>query len=352
MESASAPARSDSGLDVQDIAVDEVLALKLRYLRYPAVTQVETDLALLYKFGALGGRTGTSANTYMLVGDPGSGKTALLRRFCLRHPMRQEPERDVHPALYVEVPPKTSRKALAERILAALGASVPSNATEIKLTARALDHLREQGVRVLILDEAQHLVIPEKRRLNYEAADWVKGVANAGACAVVLAGVPDAWEAYLYNGQLRRRTFGNRRLSAFRRTHEREWRTFCALLGEFDKLLPFSELSGLGDELTALRFHRQVSGLVGRLADFLVVATIIGLERGKLRLTNEVLADAAQQLADISDPDWVNPFDMEETALMDAAIEAEEGRAVLAGVARPTGVRRGKRSLTQRDVLG
>lgn len=352
MEGACNPASPDSRLDAQDPAVDTVLALKRRYLSYPAVKQVETDLALLYRFGPLGGKTGTSTNTYMLVGESGSGKTALLRRFCLEHPMRQEPERDVHPVLYVEVPPKTSRKALAERILAALGASVPSNATEIRLTARAIDHLKEQGVRVLILDEAQHLVIPEKRRLNYEAADWVKGVANAGACAVVLAGVPDAWEAYLYNGQLRRRTFGNRRLSAFRRTDEHEWKTFRALLSAFDKLLPFPEPSGLGDELTALRLHRQVSGLVGRLADFLVIATIIGLERGEPRLADGVLANVAQQLADISDADWANPFDMEEEALMDAAIEAEEGRAVLAGFARPTGVRRGKRRLTQRDVLG
>ena len=336
----------------QDPVVDTVLGFKRRYLRYPAVNQVEADLARLFKYGSLGRQTGTSASTYMLVGDPGSGKTALLRRFCQAHPMRQEPERDVHPVLYVEVPPRTTRKALAERILAALGAPVPSNATEIRLTARAVDNLRKQDVRVLVLDEAQHLVIPEKRRLNYEAADWVKGIANSGACAVALAGVPDAWEAYLYNGQLRRRSFGNRRLSAFRVTDGREWRTFRGLLKAFDKVLPFGEPSNLGAELTALRLHRQVFGLIGRLSDFLVVATILGLEEGAPCLTDEVLGEAAQQLADIADPNWTNPFDMDEEALRDAAVRAEEERAILAGVARPTGLRRGKRALTQRDVLG
>ena len=51
-----------------------------------------------------GGARGTSASTYMLIGESGSGKTALLKRFCAKHPMRFEEEQDVHPVLFVEVP--------------------------------------------------------------------------------------------------------------------------------------------------------------------------------------------------------------------------------------------------------
>ena len=115
-------------------------------------------------------------------------------------------------------------------------------------------------MRVLILDEAQHLVIPEKRQLNFEAADWVKGLANKGVCAVMLAGVPDAWEAYMYNGQLRRRSFGNRRLTPFAVSDQVGWRTFRGLVRAFARLLPFADVTCLADQVTALQLHRQCGG--------------------------------------------------------------------------------------------
>jgi hypothetical protein len=331
---------------------DPVLALKKRYILHPTAQQVETDLSRLFNYGSLGGQIGTSASTYMLIGDPGSGKTSLLRRFAQTHPMYQEPERDVYPVLFVEVPASRSRGALARAILRALGVQVPHRADVSSLTARAVEHLMKQGVRVLLLDEAQHLVIPEKRQLNYEAADWVKGLANKGVCAIVLAGVPDAWEAYLYNGQLRRRSFGNRRLSTFRLTVPREWRSFCLLLKTFDEVLPFPKPSGLDEELTALRLHRQVSALLGNLSDFLVIATIIGLEKESPCLTTKVLEEAAEQKADLGDMNWINPFTMGEEELRELTMRAEEEQAALAGLIHPTALRRGRRRPTQRDVLG
>ena len=269
-----------------------------------------------------------------------------------RNPNRVQAERDEHPVLYVEVPPKTTRKALAERILSALGATVPANTTEVRSTERAIAHLDRQGVKVLILDEAQHLVIPEKRQLNYEAADWVKCVANAGVCAVVLAGVSDAWEAYLYNGQLRRRSFANRRLGRFRVSEATDWKIFRGLLHRYSELLPFPGTSDLKDELTALRVHRQCEGLMGRLSDFIMTETIVGLENNRDRLDQTILHATAKQLRDLGDPHWVNPFDMDHSALLEAASAAEADTIPHAGLAQLTGLRRGRRTPRLRDALG
>ena len=338
---------------VQDEGIiDVVEALKRNFVAYPQTTTVENDLERLLKYGTVGRCQGTSASTYMLIGESGSGKTALLKRFCAKHPMRFEEEQDVHPVLFVEVPSKTTRKALAECILASLGVSAPSSLTEIKLTARAVHHLKEQGVRVLILDEAQHLVIPEKRQLNFEAADWVKGLANKGVCAVMLAGVPDAWEAYMYNGQLRRRSFGNRRLTPFAVSDQVGWRTFRGLVRAFARLLPFAHVTCLADQVTALQLHRQCGGFVGRLADFLVLVTINGLETGKSGIDSDLLEEAAEQVADLGDAAWCNPFEMSEAELLEAVAKDAEANKVGAGLVRLTGLRRGKRGLKQADVLG
>lgn len=330
--------------------LEKATAFKEAYIRYAAVAQVEADLDRLFAYGQIGAKIGTSANTYMLIGESGSGKTAALRRFERKHPMVREFERDVHPVLYVEVPSRTTRKALAEQILTALGAVVPAHSTEVKLTARAVYHLGKQKVKVLVLDEAQHVVIYEKKRLNYEAADWIKGIVNSGVCAVVLAGVPAVWEAYLYNGQLRRRSFGNRRLQAFRVSRPDEWLHFRGLLKYYGGELPLPKGSALEDELVALRIHRQVGGLIGCLSDFLSLALVLALEEELPSLTNHVLWEAANQLPDLADPNWENPFDMDRDKLIALALDAEEQRVVL-GVDRPTGLRRGKRSLRQKDVL-
>ena len=331
-------------------SIQKVTAFKNAYLRSPLLAQVEKDLERLFDYGQVGAQSGTSANTYMLVGAPGSGKTGALRRFENRHPKVQEAERDVYPVLYVEVPPCTTRKALAERILQALRAFVPANSTESRLTEKVRKHLRDQGVKVLVLDEAQHLTNPDRRRLNYEAADWVKGIANDGTCSVVLAGVLEAWEVYRYNGQLRRRSFGNRTLTAFRVSERGGLHAFRGLLDKFEEILPFDERSNLKDDLTALRIHRQVGGLIGRLSDFLAAALVLALEEGLRCLTPDVLREVAIQQCPLDNPDWQNPFDMNRNELMAAAVE-EEGRPSVIGIDLPTNLRRGPRLMTQRDVL-
>lgn len=335
-----------------DQKLERVLAMQGAFLEYPLVRTIEKELEQLFTYGATGRQFGTSASVYMLLGESGSGKTALLNRFCARHPMVQTPTQDEHPVLYVIVPSKVSRKALAEEILRRLGAHIPARATEAQLTARAIHHLVEQKVKVLVLDEAQHLVIPEKARLNYDAADYIKGILNDAACSIVLAGVPEAWEAYLYNGQLRRRSFGNRRLGGFRRSEPRRWSSYKKMLEAFEAQLPFSEPSNLSEEPTALAIHYMTEGQVGRLTDFLVKCTIIAVEEDAPSLTPAVLGEAAERLADLGDDGWRNPFDMTMDQLEDVIEGREERSRPRAGVDVKTKLRRGKRGPTVRDVVG
>lgn len=76
-------------------------------------------------------------------------------------------------------------------ILAGLGAAASSRATEADLTRRLVHHLRRMGVRVLILDEAQHRVDRKTGKFAYETADWLKILSNSGI-SVVIAGLPEA----------------------------------------------------------------------------------------------------------------------------------------------------------------
>ena len=69
------PATCDAGS--MQRRVEQVTALKRAYWSYPAVMEIEEDLNRLLLYGAVGGRTGTSASTYMLLGESG-----VARRPC------------------------------------------------------------------------------------------------------------------------------------------------------------------------------------------------------------------------------------------------------------------------------
>ena len=293
---------------VDDDRVRCVEALKNVYFSHPMVTQVEADLARLLKYGTVGGATGASTFSYLLTGESGCGKTTILRRFLDEHPMRVEGGRDIYPVLYVEVPAEATKKGLAACILASLGVTIRGVATENKLLSLVLHHLREQGVRLLILDEAQNLVDQRSRAFNYKVTEWLKSVLNAGICSLVLVGMPEAELVYRFNEQLERRSFGNRRMRAFSFRDETEWKTFVALaealLSEMGLEVGFDR--DRIEVMMALRL--QSGGRLGRLADFLVTAAVITLEEGRDRVDEEVFLAAAEQLARRFDPKWRNPF--------------------------------------------
>ncbi|MCS5515169.1 TniB family NTP-binding protein [Pseudomonas qingdaonensis] len=81
--------------------------------------------------------------------------------------------------LFVEMPSSPTKKNLAAAILAELKdpfAEARGHSAEVKF-ARVVLLLKNLGVEMLVLDEAQHLV-DYRRNGAYEAADWIKSLMN------------------------------------------------------------------------------------------------------------------------------------------------------------------------------
>lgn len=324
----------------------KIRALKKVYIPHPRAQRVLKALDRLMRYGNLGLEVGSPARCVLLTGLSGSGKTALLLRWARQFRVETTGLKDRRPVLYVEVPPNCTPKALSEHMLRALG--IPEDfvarGTEVSLTERVKHHMREQGVRVVILDEFQHLIDSKSQRVIYRAADFVKGLLNAAICPFVLAGTPEAAAVYEENVQLKRRSVGRYSLKPFDWNVQADQDLFRRAFDEYEKHLPFAKPSGLARKSIALRLHYFSSGLFGRGVDLLVATAIRGLEEGAECIDLDLLRETAEDFRDEDDPDWFNPFDDSELQQLEAP-KLDERRS------RVTRLRKGKRKVRQADVL-
>ena len=326
--------------------VQKIRDLKKIFVPYPGTERVTHALNHLLHYGNVGMEVGSPARCLLLTGPSGSGKTALLHRWSAAFPRVEESLKTVCPVLYIEVPPNCSPKALAEHMLRGLGVpeAFVAKGTEVSLTQRVKHHMREQEVRMVILDEFQHFINSENHRIIYKAADFVKGLLNAAICPFVLAGTPEAAAVYEENVQLMRRSFGRHMLKSFDWNCPEDCDLFRRFLDEYEQKLPFKEPSNLARKAIALRIHYFSRGLLGRAVDLLVAATIHALEAGEPCISHDVLRETVENFRDDADPNWLNPFDEPELQPLGTLKPAE-------APTRVTRLRKGARKPKQSDLL-
>jgi len=131
---------------------------------------------------------------YVLAGPPNNGKTALVDQLRRIYPMRAAPaaERSHIPVLALDMPPRPAVHAILRRALASTGAPVmPCPLDRGILYLGGV--LQACGARLLVLDDAQHILagMPSQRRLFLSF--WTDVAARAGA-ALLLTGTARVFE--------------------------------------------------------------------------------------------------------------------------------------------------------------
>ena len=145
------------------------------------------------------------AEHILVLGESGVGKTRLLQQFALKHPRTEHVEFTEVPVLYVPIPAKCSVRKLAGCVLQALGSNYWDRGNEEARTFQVKTLLKTCRVRVVILDEANHLVDRGQEATHYYVGDWLKEVADAAGIPFVLAGTLRAATLLDTNEQLRSR---------------------------------------------------------------------------------------------------------------------------------------------------
>jgi len=142
----------------------------------------------------------------MVYGSSGIGKTMIATRMAARFPAEYNQELGVTrtPILLLQAPPAPDERRFYQHILSTIGAPVFGRHTVAELEIRALNHLREMDLKMIMIDEVHNLLagtFREQRRF----LNMLRFLTNDLKVSLVVFGVNEAVDAIRGDDQLARR---------------------------------------------------------------------------------------------------------------------------------------------------
>lgn len=266
----------------------------------------ELEMMLYFSEGSV------SPEGVYIYGDTGVGKSTLTLKFRDRYPkehiIEDEQEYTRIPVLHVRVPPKATNRMLASKILEKMGDPLHYKGTEALLTSRIHHYVKKLGIKMLILDELQHLIDAETEHVLKTASNWVKTFTEEVGIAVVLSGMPESLHVFLANPQLDRRYCNKIELLPFSYGTTEEIISFRTFLKKIDGQLPFSEVSNLADPELSGKIYYVTKGVPFYVMKLLEEATVIAAMNGSDSIRQIDLAKALTKIKQVGRPFVSNPF--------------------------------------------
>jgi len=259
---------------------------------HPQAKFVQDQLDGLYARGV----RKKQAQCMTLTGPTGAGKTWALQRFMDRSNAEalegQRADVEELPVVYVQAPNSASEKALAANILSELGDPAAERGTSDSLANRLRQRVDALGTRMIIIDEAQHLV---DRRLTKtekirQTAEWMKNLLFDSQCVYVYAGLATTDELVKTNEQLARRCRKSINLAGFPFTTKDERKFFIKVVDKFVEASGFD--LDVGDAKIYQAIHLATDGLLGSLAQLFQQAVEHAYEQNCDVINGDCLASA------------------------------------------------------------
>jgi Cdc6-like AAA superfamily ATPase len=274
---------------------------------------------------------GEEPECMVLLGETGAGKTRLLEYFRDKHPPIQHTDFKEVPVLYFRVPGSCSKSVLYSGLLKALGSPYAKAGNESDKLEQLLTLLRACKVRLVLLDECNHLADRGAQKTHYSMADGIKELLGRGGCPMVLAGTPSLADFVWLNEQISDR-FGER-VTLEPLSMEPARRAECrAVMSGFMKLLDGMQVIDLTEKRHAESMVLAAGGRLRGVRRLLIRAVEIAEKKNSLLITRAVLSQAFTEVLFQKAKPSRNPF---------------SGRfdgAPLTGLGEPYGTRGGRAS--------
>ena len=153
---------------------------------------------------------GFSSRIEWVVGPSRVGKSMLINALSRKYPETKVNGQRHVPVLAVKILSDVSPKLLPIFVLTALGVSLTRGQSTGAIFNRMLEQLRLAGTRVILFEEASHLVESGARVPVRGAGDWCKSLADSTNMTLLLFGVPRLERLLDSNEQLRLRASARR----------------------------------------------------------------------------------------------------------------------------------------------
>ena len=237
-----------------------------------------------------------------ISGPSGSGKTTLVSIHQKKYPDIETPTGLEKSVLYSRIPCPAYIGGLASKLLRDLGDPFYSKSAKITIhTQRLYSLLKACKVKIIFLDEVQHLVDRNSQKLLRDSSDWFKELIDETNIPIVFLGMPDSDKIFIENEQLSNRTRLVENTAPF--DYNDTFRKFLYLL---DLSLPLSELSGFADPEISKRIYISTKGLIKHVRDLTVESVAIAIQNQSVKVTMPMLAHAYNRI--LHNQLDINPF--------------------------------------------
>jgi len=252
----------------------------------------------------------------LITGSSGSGKSSIFDTYKdMNDKTVYEETRTKKVILSAEIPSPTTIMSFLEALLEELGDPFPTRGTKGNKHLRLIKLIKDCGVELIMLDEFQHFVHPEKKKVNYDVSDCFKSLVNQTKVPVVLFGLSESKHVINCNPQLKRRFSIVYDLSPFGIEEDSRVNEFAKLLYNIDQQLPFEELSGFANEEMLERFYYATDGLMDSIMKLVREASIYAINGEKTKIDLSDLARAYNLHSHLHEGKSKHPFEGESFSL-------------------------------------
>lgn len=261
---------------------DEERKRKIRqfvWIGYTRANEILYDLKVIQEYPIQ-----DKMENILLVGEPGSGKTAILKRFLKMNPSyidEESGERRI-PVLYVIVPHSPDENMFLRRILDSMYGPVSNNERFEARMARVNYLLKKTKVELLMIDEI-HSILTGSMHKQRSFLHLLKDITNSLLIPLVICGTKDAEYAVKTDHNL---------MTRFNTIELKKWTDnddYLRLLASFEKRLPLNKPSNLQNEKIANKILSLSGGILGEINRIIVQATRLAIDTGVEEITLDII---------------------------------------------------------------
>ncbi len=131
-----------------------------------------------------------NSKSLMLLGPSGAGKSTLVQSYRRMFPDVVREDRIERPILYVSLHARVTVNDILSALLTACDDPEPDKGTARSLTRRFNRLAKSLSVKLIIIDEIQHVLPEHTHRRVQEAADTIKSISTDTWIPFILVGLP------------------------------------------------------------------------------------------------------------------------------------------------------------------
>lgn len=269
---------------------ERLIYLGKMYCHYPRLEQLSKKIAECHRKA----KYLPEPECLFIKGQAGVGKTTLQKNYEAQYPRYIADDGVVIPVLTVKAPVSATIRSLSSKMLEKLGDPGFGTGTTNNLSMRIHKFVKECKVELIILDEFQHFIDSESKKVLLNTANWLKELINETQVPVVLIGMP--YSECIFNAtdgnQLGRRFKNRASLEPFSWGSQEAIKEFRTFLLTIDKSLPLPQLSQLQTNDTAFRIMYATDGIIDYVIKLVTNACEYAIERDLPCLDNQLLSES------------------------------------------------------------